>query len=227
MKVDLIIPAAGIGARFGAGVKKQFYAIKGKPVLYYTILSMIRAYPFSKVIIGIDKDDEQLVKDVYKDTGAEQPLFLAEGGKTRAETVFNCLDMADSEFVAIHDAVRPFVQKKNVEDVIEKAYNSGGAICALKVRDTVKAVTDGFIETSVRREGLYLAHTPQAFTTDMIKSALWEAIAEKIEITDEAAAFENAGYKVKIASSSVDNIKITYAEDTELLETLVSRYFSE
>lgn len=227
MKVDLIIPAAGIGARFATGVKKQFYPIKGKPVLYYTILNMVRAYPFAKIIIGIDKDDEKLVKEIYNDTGAKQPLFLTEGGKTRAETVYNCLDMASGDIVAVHDAVRPFVQKKNVEDVIEKAYNSGGAICALKVRDTVKAVANGFIETTVRREGLYLAHTPQVFATDMIKSALWEAIAEKIEVTDEAAAFEKAGYKVEVSSSSIDNIKITYAEDVELLETLVTRYFSE
>lgn len=226
MKADLIIPAAGSGSRFSSGVKKQFYIINGKPILYYTLLSMLKAYDFEKVIIGVDEGDENAVTKIYADTGAKAPLFITKGGKTRAETVYNCLEKSDGEIVAIHDAVRPFVHKKHVEEALEKALNVGGAICALKVRDTIKSADCGAVEKTIPREGLYLAHTPQVFKTDMIRSALWEAMAEKAEITDESSAFERAGYRVEIAQSCPENIKITYQEDIELLEILINKYFA-
>lgn len=225
MKADLIIPAAGSGSRFSSGVKKQFYIINGKPVIYYTLLAMLKAFNFDKVIIGVDEGDENTITKIYSETEVKIPLVITKGGKSRSETVYNCLEKADSEIVAIHDAVRPFVRKKHVAEAIEKASNIGGAICALKVRDTIKSVDCGTIENTVPREGLYLAHTPQVFKTDMIRSAIWEAMAEKAEITDEASAFERAGYRVEITPSAPENIKLTYQEDIELFEILTNKYF--
>lgn len=225
MKVDLIIPAAGCGKRFSGEVKKQFYEICGRPVLYYTFKIMGEAYPFSNIIAGIDKADYEVVRDIYGSTGLNIPFFSAEGGKKRAETVFNCLKSSKADMVAVHDAARPFVVKNHVEDAVEKAFRMGGAVCALKVRDTVKSAHGGEITGTVPRDGLYLAHTPQVFKREVLEEAMEKALKEGLEITDEASAFEAAGHKVAIASSSPENLKLTFAEDARLAELLVRKYF--
>lgn len=224
MNVDLIMPAAGMGVRFSKNTKKQFYYIAGKPVIHYTLLAMFRSYPFERVIIGVNPDDIDFVKRIYGDIGFDIPLIIAGGGATRAETVYNCLKESQSQIVVIHDAVRPFVLKEQVEEVISKADIAGAAICALPIRDTVKRVIGGAIDKTIPRDNLYLAHTPQAFNRSLVYSYLWEAITEGRTVTDEASALEH-DLKVEIALSTPENIKITYESDKWLAEALIGKYF--
>lgn len=223
MKVALIIAAAGIGKRFSDNIKKQFYEIDKKPILYWTIKKLISLYNFDEIIIGVNNNDIEFINGILSDFNVE--IKLVEGGDTRTKTVLNCVSCSCSDIVLIHDAVRPFITKKIVDNVIENAIKYDGAIPALKVRDTVKSVNDNFIKNTIDRELLYLAHTPQGFKRIEIKEAIEKSIKDNIEITDEASAMEYCNKKVVVVNSNYDNIKITFSDDIEIIEILKNKYF--
>ncbi len=227
MSVALIIAAGGIGARFSSGVKKQFFEIDGKPILYYTISNMLKMYKFDEIVIGFSPDDVEYIEDIMCeiDPFADTLVVYAESGATRAETVLNCVNACQSDMLVIHDAVRPFVSAQVVSNVIEKATEHGGAICALKAVDTIKHVEDGVIKHTIDRDYVYMAHTPQAFKKELLHGALQRAINEKIPVTDEASVMEYAGHSVAVVESSRDNIKITTQDDISAVNMLKIRYF--
>ncbi len=225
MTVALVIPAAGVGERFSKEIKKQFYLIDGKPVLYFTLKKMLSLYKFDEVILGINDGDKELVHGIISLLHAYVPFKTASGGDTRARTVMNCLEAASSELVLVHDAVRPFVDERTVADVIAKAWEFDGAIPAVKIRDTVKRAENGIIAETVDREGLYLAHTPQGFKRNILKEAMNAAFNGGFSVTDEASAMELFGKSVYIVPSAPDNIKITYTEDIQTVNMLKSKYF--
>lgn len=248
MKVALIIPAAGIGKRFSANEKKQFYEINNKPILFYTIKRLLESYDFHELIIGINDEDSIAINNIIADLKSDPKvgqkinsnliIKTAKGGKERVNTVFNCINQSESDFVAVHDAVRPFVNTTVIQNVIHAGINHNGAICGLPVRDTVKKVNNNndlidILET-IPRDNLYLAHTPQVFNKSMLIKAMEESINKNIPITDEASAFEyfysqnkDESYKVQIVLSNYDNIKVTYAEDKELIHAFFHKYFGE
>lgn len=225
MRTALIIPAAGYGKRFSPNVKKQFYTIFDKPVLYWTIKNMVSAYAFDEIVLGINYDDLDGVKDILKELDVCVPVKYAQGGAERSETVRNAVAESSADICVIHDGVRPFVSKRIAEQVINKAIATGAAICALPVRDTVKRVIDGVITDTVSRDNLYLAHTPQAFKREVILKALNTVSDKGVDITDDASACEYCGIDVGIIPSDYENIKVTYAEDIDIIETLMKKFF--
>ena len=140
MSISLIIPAAGVGKRFSANIKKQFTEIDNKPLIYWTIKRLITAYNFDELIIGLNNDDIKFIENVINDLNINIPYSYAQGGKERANTVLNCLAKSSCESVAVHDGVRPFVSNKAVQETIQQAYKTGAAICGMPVRDTVKKI---------------------------------------------------------------------------------------
>ncbi|MGE4317981.1 MAG: 2-C-methyl-D-erythritol 4-phosphate cytidylyltransferase [Deferribacterales bacterium] len=224
MNVTCIIPAAGLGKRFGGNVKKQFYEVLDKTVLYYTLIALSRAYPFAEFILGADPDDFLILSKELQDAGITS-FQLVAGGAERYETVYNCLKAAKTEYVLIHDAVRPFLSADIVQNTIEAAGDTGAAICALPVRDTLKKINKTGVEQTVNRDEYVLSHTPQVFEAATLKKAVENLEELEMMVTDEAQAMELFGIKVKWVMSSPDNIKITYLNDMDMAESLVRKYF--
>ncbi len=225
MSISLIIPAAGVGNRFSANIKKQFTEIDGRPLIYWTIKRLLTAYNFDELIIGLNQDDIQFMDRVISDLKLNIPNIYAEGGKERANTVLNCLLKSNCSYAAVHDSVRPFVSNQVVINTIDKAYQSNAAICGMPVRDTVKKVKGSIIEKTVPRDNLFLAHTPQVFKKDIIVNALHAALENNIIVTDEASACEYAGIQVDTVLSNYENIKVTYAEDISLIQLFKEKFF--
>lgn len=225
MNVTAVIPAAGLGKRFGGNVKKQFYEIFDKTVLYYTLTALNRAYPFAEFVLGANPDD---FLSFYKelDSAGIHSYQLVAGGAERYETVYNCIKNVKTDYVLIHDAVRPFITTEIVQSTINAAAETGAAICAMTVRDTLKSVRGNSVEKTVNRDDFILSHTPQVFATAMLKKALENAYEREIGVTDEAQAAELYGVRVKWVPSAPDNVKITYLNDMDMAESLVRKYFS-
>ncbi|MDR2401797.1 MAG: 2-C-methyl-D-erythritol 4-phosphate cytidylyltransferase [Deferribacteraceae bacterium] len=205
--VSAIIPAAGSGKRYGG--KKQFVLIDGIPVLKITLNALRNAYPFNEYIIGIADEDRAFIEAL--DLGSD--VIFSPGGPNRAATVINALKRSKCDFVAVHDAVRPFVSAETVKKCVYKAFSDGAAICGLFAVDTVKLVKDAGVVSTVERDAVFLAHTPQVFEREKLLKALNFAVESGQTITDEASAYEFAGYSVSITLSDKKNIKITYSED--------------
>jgi len=222
--VSAIIPAAGLGKRFDAEIKKQFFLLNSNPILYYTIKSLNNAYPFDEFIIGASAEDFNYVSSIAKKSGITR-FSLAEGEAVRMRTVLNALRKTSCDFVAIHDAVRPFVTPDIVRNTVIAGIKHGGAICGVPARDTVKRVKDGMVFCTEDRDTIFWAHTPQVFRRNMLLASLEKAETEGRIFTDESAAYEAAGYKVAVQLSGADNIKITEQADIPLAQLLVKRYF--
>lgn len=225
MSISLIIPAAGIGKRFSANIKKQFTEIDGRPLIYWTIKRLITAYNFDELIIGLNQDDIKFMDNVISDLDINIPHIYTEGGRERANTVFNCLLKSNCSYAAVHDSVRPFVSSQTVKNTIDKAYQTNAAICGIPVRDTVKKINGRIIEKTVSRDNLFLAHTPQVFKKNIILNAMHSALENNIIVTDEASACEYAGIKVETVLSNYENIKVTYSEDINLIQLFKTKFF--
>ncbi|MDR0454254.1 MAG: 2-C-methyl-D-erythritol 4-phosphate cytidylyltransferase [Deferribacteraceae bacterium] len=223
--VSAIIPAAGVGKRFDADIKKQFFLLGDYPVLYYAMKMMNDSYPFDEFVVGAHPEDFKYISRIADKLGITR-FTLTPGGDTRAATVLNALRESVCDFAAVHDAARPFVSSDTVKNTVKAGIKHGGAICGVYARDTVKRIKDGMIVCTEDRDTVFLAHTPQVFSRNALLAALEKAETEKMGFTDESAAFEAAGHKVAVCLSGADNIKITEPADIPLAQALVKRYFS-
>lgn len=214
----VIIPAAGSGSRFGSELPKQFHQLGGKPVLQHVIERFLLDGTASRVVVAVS---EQLLGGV-KNTDRVQ--FVA-GGATRQESVARALTIAtDEELVAVHDAVRPFFAIETFHAVLAAARESGAALPALPVTDTIHAVDGDAIRETLDRSTLVAAQTPQAFRTEILRDVLQRATREAVTGTDEAGLAARYGHTVRVVPGDPLNIKITRPEDLTLAETLYQKW---
>ena len=222
-EVSAIIPAAGVGKRFSTEQKKQFFTIDGKPILFYTLKNLQNSFSFKEYIVGARSEDFGYVSKIFNELNINN-YKLVEGGGERFETVYNCLNNASGNFILIHDAVRPFVNKEIVTECIELAFKNLAAICGVKPKDTVKKIGEGnSIESTIPRETIILAHTPQVFEREVLQRAMDFQREKNIFVTDEAMAVELIGHKVHVSKSSYDNIKLTAPEDILFFKYFIER----
>ena len=150
------------------------------------------------------------------DDDDEIPIILAEGGATRQDSVLNAARAATGDWVLVHDAARPCVGRETIEATIAAAKESGAAIAALPVSDTVKrAAPNGSIAQTLNRDEIWLAQTPQVFAREPFVRALESAHNEGWQGTDCASIMERAGHKVTLVPGDAQNLKVTYAADLE------------
>lgn len=214
MSIALIIPAAGIGSRFTSSIKKQYYKLKDKPILYWTLKRFTTTYKFDEIIVGIDDNDIDLINTVIEELGIDKKsIMIVSGGTSRAETVFNCLNRSSSEYACIHDAVRPFITKEIILEVISKVVASGAVITGIRSHDTVKEIDGNYLKRSIDRDKIFLVHTPQVFNLDKLIEAYKLAFEKGINVTDDSSAYELLGETIAIVDSNIANIKITSIDD--------------
>jgi 2-C-methyl-D-erythritol 4-phosphate cytidylyltransferase len=208
----------------GGPVPKQFLSVGGQPLVVHALRVLQGSSVIDAIILAVPQGDIDYCRtEIVQAYGFEKVTRVVAGGAERQDSVRQALAVVgeDCEIVVVHDAVRPFLTARMVEDAVKAARATGAAIVALPVRDTVKQVgADHLIERTVDRRTLWLAQTPQAFRTDWLRDAHARAQAEGVAATDDAYLVERLGHPVAIVEGSGENIKVTRPEDLIIGEAL-------
>ncbi|HEY4359367.1 MAG TPA: 2-C-methyl-D-erythritol 4-phosphate cytidylyltransferase [Bryobacteraceae bacterium] len=223
MKVSVILPAAGLGTRMGrekSGTsRKQFMLLEGAPILIHTIRKFLLCPSVNEIIVALRAEDMDWARGLIHAEHPQKPVHVVQGGDSRQQSVENALATLSpgTELVAVHDAVRPFIDSELVEKVIAEAAETGAAIVGIVPVDTVKKVHKNKIRSTLPREHLVLAQTPQVFRFDLLKKAFEAARADSFTGTDEASLVERLEeVEVSVVQGSDRNIKITRPSDMDL-----------
>ena len=225
-KASVIITAAGSGKRFGdSGLPKQFAPLSGEPLLSHSLRSFSQSDSIGEIVVVVPEDFIEFTRSEVVDRyGYGKAAKIVAGGEERQHSVENGFRALTEKpgVVLVHDGVRPFIRPETIEAVIEGARGSGAAISAVKATDTVKqSSAEGFIESTLDRNGIWLAQTPQGFRYDVLDEALRRAGEDGYLGTDESILVERTGVKVKLVEGSRYNIKITTKEDIILGELMM------
>lgn len=220
-----LLPAAGLGSRFGAELPKQYRLLAGKPILWHALHALCESVRIERVWVVLSPADRwygSIDWDAFR--GKMVPLYC--GGETRAASVLNGLsavasDVAQDDWILVHDAARPCLTRALIETLVtEVGDDPAGGLLAAPVSDTLKRSDhEGRIAATHSRENLWRAQTPQMFRYAMLVRAL--SAAPLAEITDEASAVERLGMRPKLVPGGNFNIKITYPEDLTLAESIL------
>ena len=236
MKVSVILPAAGLGTRMGrekAGTsRKQFMLLEGSPILVHTIRKFLRCPSVSEIVVALRKEDFDWARGLLQQhpDHSAKPVRFVEGGDSRQQSVQNALATlaANTELVAVHDAVRPFIEPELVERVIAEASHTGAAIVGIVPVDTVKRVHKNKVRDTLPRENLVLAQTPQVFRFDLLKRAFARAGEDSFYGTDESSLVERLDeVEVSVVQGTDRNIKITRPTDMDLARLFLSEETGE
>ena len=229
MKVAVILPAAGLGTRMGKGAaekagtsRKQFMLLDGSPILMHTVRKFVASDRVGVIVVAVRGEDTQWVRDMLSAEFDGARVRVVEGGNSRQESVENALRSLGPEYelVAVHDAVRPFIDIETIHKVFDEAAETGAAIVGVPAVDTVKQVTRGTTHVHIRatlpREKLVMAQTPQVFRYDLLVRAFESARQDGFMGTDESSMVERLDVEVSVVPGRDRNIKITKPTDMEL-----------
>lgn len=215
----VVIPAGGVGARFGADQPKQYTMINGHSLLWHTIQALRQHPRIRPIMLTIAETDQYwLSSDIAQ---SAKDIKTAPGGKTRAQSVLSGLDalvdhIDEMDWVLVHDACRPCVTLAELDALIGGlSHDKVGGILALPSTDTLKRVHDHKILETIDRATVWRALTPQLFRFGLLRSALEQATAAGVHVTDEASVIEWAGYQPSFVEGSTYNIKVTFPADIE------------
>jgi 2-C-methyl-D-erythritol 4-phosphate cytidylyltransferase len=225
-KAHALIPAAGSGARLGAGLPKQYLEIGGRPLLHHALRVLARHPRIEQVFVVLAQGDERFKRFDWSEFGARlKPLYC--GGETRAASVFNGLlaardVIAAADWVLVHDAARPCLGRDEIDRLFgELEEDETGGLLAVPATDTLKrANRESRVVATEPRENLWLAQTPQMFRYRLLIEAL--RAADPAIVTDEARAIEGMGLKPRLVMGDTRNIKVTFAEDLALAELILN-----
>jgi 2-C-methyl-D-erythritol 4-phosphate cytidylyltransferase len=229
MKTAVIVPAAGLGTRMGRNSaektgtsRKQFMLLEGSPILLHTVRKFAASDRVRKLVVAVRPDDLEWVAGMLSKEFPGRRVQVVEGGNSRQESVQNALDALerDTELVAVHDAVRPFIDLETIHKVLDEAAETGAAIVGVVPVDTVKQVSRATGHARIRgtlpREKLVMAQTPQVFRYDLLVRAFQSARQDGFIGTDEASLVERLDVEVTVVLGNDRNIKITKPSDMDL-----------
>lgn len=229
MKIAVILPAAGLGTRMGkssaerAGTgRKQFMQLEGSPILVHTVRKFAASPRVTEIVVAVRPEDVEWTEAILREAFPGERVRVVEGGDSRQQSVANALETLapDTGLVAVHDAVRPFIDLETMHKVFDEAAAMGAAIVGVPAVDTVKQVTRGTehvrIRSTLPREKLVMAQTPQVFRYDIIRRAFQSALADGFTGTDESSLVERLDVEVSVVPGSDRNIKITKPGDLHL-----------
>ncbi|WP_019141104.1 2-C-methyl-D-erythritol 4-phosphate cytidylyltransferase [Noviherbaspirillum massiliense] len=217
-----LVPAAGVGARMGTNIPKQYMPLAGKPILLHALETFAALPAIAHTYVVVNADDAY-IRDVLASEKhlSDRLTVIYDGGSTRQQSVLNGLHhlrerLADDDWVLVHDAARPGLSVDLVARLLEELREDAvGGLLAMPVVDTLKrADGEGRVEATVPRAGMWAAQTPQMFRYALLCRALEQAQ----EVTDEASAVEALGLRPKLVGGSPRNFKITLPHDIALAE---------
>ena len=225
MQVFTILPAAGLGTRMAGPQPKQFLALDGVPILVHSLRAFAAVRRVTAIYVAVRKTEIERVEAQITEYGFADRVRVVEGGDNRQESVSHALAALPAEpddIVLVHDAVRPLIDVATIERTIDAVAEFGAAIVGLPAVDTIKQVErtahGALITSTIPREYIVLAQTPQGFRYGLLQKAFAEATADGFVGTDEASIVERAGNPVAVVHGSQVNLKITQPGDLELAE---------
>jgi len=235
MGVFVILPAAGIGTRMSVGTTagaapssvapKQFLTIGGVPILIHSLRAFLAVERVQAVFVAVRASEIQRVRAQVAQYGLGARVHVVEGGDFRQQSVAKALAALPAQpddVVLVHDAVRPLIDVATIERTIDEILAQGAAIVGMPAVDTIKQVErtahGAIISSTIPRERVVYAQTPQGARYSLLKQAFDEAAADEFVGTDEASLLERAGVQVAVVPGSARNFKITQPGDLELAE---------
>jgi len=217
-RVGVIIAAAGESQRMG-GIDKVLATLDGKPLLARTTQPFQECPLVKQIVVVVSGENEQRCRQLVSGEQWSKVSDVCLGGRRRQDSVAAGLKrLKDCHWVIVHDGARPLVTTDLIERGLEAAKETGAAIAAVPVTDTIKlAGEDNFVQGTPPRQHLWAVQTPQVFRFDIIFRAYEQA---KEEVTDDATLVERLGYRVKLYMGAYDNIKVTTPDDLVIAEAL-------
>jgi 2-C-methyl-D-erythritol 4-phosphate cytidylyltransferase len=220
----VVIVAAGKGIRMGPNVDKMFLEIAGKPVIAHTWQRFANAQCIDEIILVVRDGMQSAFQELAHKFSLNKNFRLVIGGKERQDSVWNGLEAVspDTEIVAIQDAARPCTSEALIEATIAAARETGAAVVAQAITDTIKESGDGkIIERTLDRSRLWAVQTPQTFRVQVIKRALAEVRKQGLLVTDDTAACDLIGQPVRLVITPQPNPKVTRPEDLLYISLLL------
>ena len=217
-----IVPAAGIGQRMASEVPKQYLTIQGKTIIEHALHAILNHGAIKKIVVALHAEDDKF--GTLNINQHQRKIMTVVGGETRAYSVYNALtsikeQVDPDDFVLVHDAARPCLSYADLDNLISVCVkHQVGGILAVPSADTMKQVQSGHITTTVPRDNIWRAFTPQMFKFEILYQALHNSLQSNIAITDEASAVEQLGHQPCIVQGSARNIKVTCAEDLDIAD---------
>lgn len=229
MKNYVVLLAGGVGKRMQSELPKQFIEVKGKPVIVYTIEKFERDNKIERILIVCVKDWIDYLKQLLEDYKLTKVYWIVEGGDTSHDSIRNGIfflrdKIEPDDFVIIHDAVRPVLPQKAIDDVIRVAHEKGNAASSIACHPPI-VYTDDFKSgiKDIDREHVMLTASPQAYLYSLVLKCYEKAeIENKHQFTFTSSLLVHYGYRVYFAKGTTSNIKITKQEDLALFEALLS-----
>lgn len=224
--VSAVIVAAGRGTRMGPGVDKLFLEVAGRPVMAHAWARLDAAPDVDEIVLVVRAGMEDAFAEMAEALGPRRPWRLAPGGAERQDSVWNGLSAVatGTEVVAIHDGARPCTPAALITATIAAARETGAAVAAQRVVDTLKEGDDGArIVRTVDRSRLWAVQTPQTFRFEVIRRALAAVRERGLHVTDDTAACELIGQPVALVESAAPNPKVTVPGDLPYIEWLLAR----
>jgi len=226
MDVAAIVPAAGLGQRFGGRVAKPFAPLHDVPLLVHTLAALQASPAIRWIVLAVRAGDEASVAGLIKRHQVTKALKPRRGGMSRAESValaFAAVPTA-ARWVLVHDGARPCVSPQLIAQAVQAGRRFGAVACGLPASLTVKAVDDrGEVRLTLDRDQLWFVQTPQVFRRDWFAQALRRANHGLDRFPDDAAIVESAGFAVRMIPGDPLNIKVTTQEDLILAEAILAR----
>lgn len=229
MKNDVILLAGGIGKRMGAEIPKQFIKVKDKPIIVYTIEKFQKNANIDEIVVVCVKDWADYVRELVKKYSLTKVKWIIEGGKTGHDSIRNGVfflrdKIEPEDFVVIHDAVRPILPQKAIDEVLRVAHENGNAsssiVChppIVYTEDKISGIKD------VDRDHVMLTASPQAYNYAQVLKCYEKAEEDgKHDFTFTSSLLIAYGERVYFAKGTTSNIKVTQKEDLALFEALIS-----
>jgi 2-C-methyl-D-erythritol 4-phosphate cytidylyltransferase len=219
-----IIVAAGLGTRMGANTGKLFLELAGRPIIAHTWQQFEQAACLDEVVLVVRAGLPSTFAELGAKYAFKKPFRLVVGGAQRQDSVWNGLQALspDAELVAVHDGARPLVTGELIAATLAAARETGAAVAAQPVTDTIKESADGrTVERHLDRQRLWAVQTPQTFRVPVLRRALAAARERGLSLTDDTAACELIGQPVRLVPCVTPNPKVTVPADLPYLERLL------
>jgi 2-C-methyl-D-erythritol 4-phosphate cytidylyltransferase/2-C-methyl-D-erythritol 2,4-cyclodiphosphate synthase len=209
----------------GLDLPKQYLQLADLPILVHTVRALQRSSFIKTIIIVAPAEHLEQTRALVREYDLAMVGQVVSGGRTRQESVWAGLQSVPDgiDLAVVHDGVRPLVAPQLVDACVVRAAETGAAMLAIPVKDTLKSVTDDVVGATVDRRGLWQAQTPQVARVDLLKQAFAAAAKDGFEGTDEASLLEHIGVKVSVVMGSAINLKVTRVDDLALAEALLDR----
>ena len=221
--VIAIVPAAGLGKRFGEGTNKPFASLGDKPLIIWAVEALQVLPEVAEIIPVVKETDIKLCRRLFEDYSITKVRRIAPGGRERQDSVFHGLSLIQDKtaIVLVHDGVRPLIEPSVIKKVLQQLNGCDGVVVGVPLKDTVKEVTDGIVRSTPERNTLWAIQTPQAFHFHTLYAAYKKAAADFFYATDDSALVERNGGKIKVIQGSYTNIKVTTPEDLLVAEVFL------